>query len=118
MLIHVDPALGRLEVRDVQNFVGVAIQVEGRPAPKELAASLRPMARFASGNHAWVDLEALREACGHDDDPSWHEVFSCMVSHASTEGLVDDTRSLMRATIEYGQPLRSAGQAHTDTASP
>jgi hypothetical protein len=60
------------------------------------------------GEHAWLDIQALRDAVDPaDKDPEWDAQFDAMVNYAVAKGWVDPEGGSLRAHIEDGPAFPS-----------
>lgn len=100
MLVHVDTAKNRSDVRDVDDLKRFAVVVAGDGTDDAIEQALAPLARLDPPGHAWVSIDRLRTACGRDDDPDWSSAFNGMVQYAGSKGWLDETGTELRAHIE------------------
>lgn len=67
--------------------------------PSDVDAILRAAGLgTADQEHAWLDIEALRELCGIEDD-RWHSDFDAMIRYARDHGWTSEDGRWVRAHL-------------------
>lgn len=52
------------------------------------------------GDHAWISVQAIREATSGPVDEGWEQRFQGMLDYAGSKGWLDEDRAAIRAHIE------------------
>ncbi len=95
MYLRVSPEGTSLEEpEDLKRF-----HVEIVAGVEDPAASLAGWARL-EGDHAWVDVEAVRWAAAGRVGARWDADFAGMVDYAKAKGWVSDDGTALRAHVE------------------
>jgi hypothetical protein len=100
VLVSVSAAGPQAEVCDVGNLR--QLHVEFRQVDDETGASALAGARLGhvAGDHAWLDIVALRQAgANSDDSQDWRDQFEAMLGYARRNDWVDAAGERVRAHI-------------------
>ena len=96
MFVRVDAAAGRSELHEADDLQRLHVELVGGDEPGAAAAALGDLGRV-DGEHAWLDIAALRAA--GPADPGWVERFDAMIEYARSKGWTDGAGAV-RAHVE------------------
>lgn len=100
MYLEIDPSEGRTNVHDLDDLKSFSVRASDQTDRALLAQALAPLGQFDGEEHAWIDIDALREASGRSDDLGWTAQFDAMVAYASSKGWVNEGGTALRAHLE------------------
>jgi len=100
MYVEIDPTQGRAEVREADDVEHFSVRTTGAADHESLSRSLGQLGRIDDTGHAWIDIQALRDATGRSDDAEWSSGFDAMIAYATSKGWVDQAGAAVRAHVE------------------
>ena len=94
-----------LQFEDRDNFRAFKLVVEGNPGQLDaVRRALAGNAELPDAETAWIFMESLRRWPGVENDAAWQQNFSAMIEKARPLGWIDDSRSAIKAHIEWVTP--------------
>lgn len=98
VIIRLDTDGSTGEVDDLDDLKRLHVEVKGAG---EIGETIDTFGRLdPDGEHAWLSVEALRQAAVGRVDPGWEARFDAMVAQAADHGWVDEAQAAVRAHIE------------------
>jgi hypothetical protein len=104
MYVELDVAAGRSQVLEADDLKHFSVRVTEPAASERLSLTLGPLGQLA-GDHAWINIESLRQESGRAGDSEWSAQFDAMVTYAASKGWVDDTGERLRAHLDVGDSI-------------
>ncbi len=98
MIVHLDTDGSGAEVRDLDDLEAVRVEVAGGG---DVAATVATFGRLDDdAEHAWISVQALREAATGRAGPGWEDRFQAMLDSAASQGEVGDDGRTLRVRID------------------
>jgi hypothetical protein len=98
--IRVDTAIAtaRLEEPEVLGHLAVVVVGAG-----ETDVPLRAFGARVEGDHAWIEIDALKAAAAGRVPDGWIAEFEEMIAFAESRGWLSDDRTKVRAHVEHAE---------------
>ncbi len=86
MIVVVDGPAAQVRLEQAEDLKGLSVKLRGCTA-----AEADPLSSFGrlDGEHAWLDIAALRSLSPRQDDPTWSEGFDGTMAYARSKGWAD-----------------------------
>lgn len=97
MHVSVDLTRQTATLEDADDLDRLHVQVAGGEDLDRVAEVLAPLGRI-EGDHAYLDIDALRRAAGRTD-PGWSSRFDAMVDVARSNGWLDEAGTSIQAHL-------------------
>jgi hypothetical protein len=88
---------GRIQLQDAANLQALSVELRGSDRAAA-AAALTGLGRL-DGEHAWLDIAALRARSPLTHDPAWCDGFDGAMAYARSKGWIDETGTHVRAHL-------------------